>query len=567
MARSEDSIEDSSGGLRRLEDSLNIEEHFPDSGVQQDSSHSPKLGGFGGFLALAEESFFDLLFPLLIFPEAKMHVKQVLNMHMATRGRRGGVPARKGEQRREEQAEQQAPAPQGPVLPPPPPVDYGVFMQGLVQAMQMQAHTQAALQAQLEAQVVLQERADVWWASLLRTRFEDGAIVVAWDETRLVAFDHHTLDEALSAACRQEGEMEQYLEEKKASQKRPATPFQWQDKKKAVYQSPQHPVAASSTQVPSQLSPSVKKECPHCGRTHGGTECWIIVGKFLKCGSSDHKIKDCLRLQQGVQHGAPAPAAVAVASPATGRLGRPRAQARGARTMIPVPSVSLFSGSPPLHRDPPLSDLTFSMAPKGKRAVPRQRPISPKVGEGSRATTEHRTKHWDDRLPELIVPPNLHTSRVWGTFTKFVQPRYVHFESLEDMFPGLQPLFDTQGWTVFLYSHMRYSPTAVTEFYINLEMSVVDEALYTMVRGTTFQITPNLFSRALQLPNSGANILLNPPFASEYYTIITHQLYHPNYDHLKLNTNTFPPLNRLIHHIFTTRGSQRWKQGTCHYNS
>ncbi|MQL83267.1 hypothetical protein Taro_015766 [Colocasia esculenta] len=180
---------------------------------------------------------------------------------MASRGRRGGVPAREGEQRRAEQAEQQAPAPQGPVLPPPPPVDYGVFMQGL-------------------------ERADVWWASLLRTRFEDGAIDMAWDEfvrlfrakfipkhiqdrmeqellsltqghmtvleyearfaelskyaphividerrkakkfvmglkpslrTRLVAFDHCTLDEALSAACRQEGEMQQYLEEKKAS--------------------------------------------------------------------------------------------------------------------------------------------------------------------------------------------------------------------------------------------------------------------------------------------------------------------------------------------------------------
>ncbi|MQL96149.1 hypothetical protein Taro_028822 [Colocasia esculenta] len=64
---------------------------------------------------------------------------------MASRGRRGGVPARDDEQRREERAEQQAPAPQGSVLPPPPPVDYGVFMQGLVQAMQTQAHTQAAL--------------------------------------------------------------------------------------------------------------------------------------------------------------------------------------------------------------------------------------------------------------------------------------------------------------------------------------------------------------------------------------------------------------------------------------
>ncbi|MQL81004.1 hypothetical protein Taro_013468 [Colocasia esculenta] len=190
-------------------------------------------------------------------------------------------------------------------------------MQGLVQAMQTQAHTQAALQAQLEAQ----ERADVWWASLLRTRFEDGAIDVAWDEfmrlfrakfvpdhiqdrmeqeflslaqgsmtmleyearffelskyaphvvadehrktkkfvmglkpslrTRLVAFDHRTLDEALSAACRQEGEMEQYLEEKKALQKRPAATFQRQDKKKAVYQTLQRSVVTSHVTLTSR---------------------------------------------------------------------------------------------------------------------------------------------------------------------------------------------------------------------------------------------------------------------------------------------------------------------------
>ncbi|MQM19252.1 hypothetical protein Taro_052253, partial [Colocasia esculenta] len=64
--------------------------------------------------------------------------------------------------------------------------------------------------------------------------------------SRLVAFDHRTLDEALSAACRQESEMDQYLEEKKATQKRSAPPFQRHDRKKAVYQSPQRLVAASS---------------------------------------------------------------------------------------------------------------------------------------------------------------------------------------------------------------------------------------------------------------------------------------------------------------------------------
>ncbi|MQM22178.1 hypothetical protein Taro_055226 [Colocasia esculenta] len=184
----------------------------------------------------------------------------------ASRGRHG-VPAREGEQRRDElrredQGEQQAPTPQGPVLPPPPPVDYGV-----------------------------------------------------------------TLEQALSAACRQEGEMEQYLEEKKASQKRPAAPFQRQERKKATFQSPQRPVASGSSQVPSQRSPNGKNECPHCGRAHGGTECWKLAGKCLKCGSSKYRIKDCPRLQQGGQRGA-APAPTAVVAPATGRPRGPRAPAR-----------------------------------------------------------------------------------------------------------------------------------------------------------------------------------------------------------------------------------------------
>ncbi|MQM23387.1 hypothetical protein Taro_056451, partial [Colocasia esculenta] len=49
---------------------------------------------------------------------------------------------------------------------------------------------------------------------------------------------------------RQEGEMEQYLEEKKASQKRPAATFQQQDKKKMVYQTQQRSVAVGNTQRP-----------------------------------------------------------------------------------------------------------------------------------------------------------------------------------------------------------------------------------------------------------------------------------------------------------------------------
>ncbi|MQL73944.1 hypothetical protein Taro_006302, partial [Colocasia esculenta] len=212
---------------------------------------------------------------------------------MASRGRRGGPSAREDEPRREERVEQLAPAPQGPVLSPPPPVDdYGVFMQGLVQAMQTQAHTQATLQAQLEAHQAQVPAQDHGGPSIME-RFKrmlppsfkgesDPLLAESWmreiekifrairkepmygglhccvpglKTTQLMllgtmAFDHLTLDEALTAACRQEGEIEQYLEEKKASQKRPVATFQRQDKKKAVYHTQQRSVAIGNAQRP-----------------------------------------------------------------------------------------------------------------------------------------------------------------------------------------------------------------------------------------------------------------------------------------------------------------------------
>ncbi|MQM05816.1 hypothetical protein Taro_038632 [Colocasia esculenta] len=72
---------------------------------------------------------------------------------MASRGRRTNVQARGEEQRENANAGQQVLVPQEPPMAPPPPlIDYGTFMQGLVQAMQTQAQTQAALQPQVQAQ-------------------------------------------------------------------------------------------------------------------------------------------------------------------------------------------------------------------------------------------------------------------------------------------------------------------------------------------------------------------------------------------------------------------------------
>ncbi|MQL68248.1 hypothetical protein Taro_000509 [Colocasia esculenta] len=195
-------------------------------------------------------------------------------------------------------------------------MDYGVFMQCLVQAMQTQAQTQAQAPAPVpqeyghggpsimerfkrmappffkaESQPLLAES----WMREVEKIFR----AIRCAEEDKVSLATYML-QALSAACRQESEMDQYMEEKRAAQKRSVPPLQRQDKKKAVvYQSPQRLAAPSQQAVVPQtpsFRPNNKTMCPHCGRAHGSTECWKLEGKCLKCGSTEHQIRDCPRL-------------------------------------------------------------------------------------------------------------------------------------------------------------------------------------------------------------------------------------------------------------------------------
>ncbi|MQM16661.1 hypothetical protein Taro_049619 [Colocasia esculenta] len=124
-------------------------------------------------------------------------------MVMASRGRRGSVPAREGEQRRDEprredQGEQQAPAPQAQV-PVPEAQDHGgpSIMERFKrmsppsfkgESDPLLAESWCADDDRVTlATYMLQEQADMWWSSLLHTRFEDGAMEIGWDEFRSVS--------------------------------------------------------------------------------------------------------------------------------------------------------------------------------------------------------------------------------------------------------------------------------------------------------------------------------------------------------------------------------------------
>ncbi|MQM08570.1 hypothetical protein Taro_041426 [Colocasia esculenta] len=212
------------------------------------------------------------------------------------------------------------------------------------------------------ATYMLQERTDVWWSSVLRTQFGDGAMEVAWAEfvdlfrakyipehvqdrmeqefltltqgsmsvlqyearftelskyathivadewrkvkkfimglkpslrTRLVTLGHRSMEEALSAACMQEAEMEVYLEEKRASLKRPASAFQRQDRKKKAPAFQKRAVVPARVAAPTPGGGTVaeKPVCTQCGKRHGGADYDAILG--LDWLEEHYALMDC----------------------------------------------------------------------------------------------------------------------------------------------------------------------------------------------------------------------------------------------------------------------------------
>ncbi|MQL71079.1 hypothetical protein Taro_003379 [Colocasia esculenta] len=139
--------------------------------------------------------------------------------------------------------------------------------------------------------------------------------------------------------------------------------------------------------------------------------------------------------------------------------------------------------------------LHLTMLTRRKMVAPRERKPSQEADDTSRATAERRSKHRADRTPEVHVPQNLDLCRVCGVFKKIMQPRYVDFSSLEDMFEGLEDLFEKQHWLRLVKSQKKYSPTVVTEFFNNLgetitlkprcayDITTVNRMGYKMVEG------------------------------------------------------------------------------------
>ncbi|MQM20709.1 hypothetical protein Taro_053739, partial [Colocasia esculenta] len=86
----------------------------------------------------------------------------------------------------------------------------------------------------------------------------------------------------------QRNKVESYQGENEAQKEEAPKPFRRQDRKMKKLMEGQQSTVASGSEKP---------ECIHCGKRHGGNACWRMEGRCHRCGSKDHRLKECPNLK------------------------------------------------------------------------------------------------------------------------------------------------------------------------------------------------------------------------------------------------------------------------------
>ena len=112
-----------------------------------------------------------------------------------------------------------------------------------------------------------------------------------------------------------------------------------------------------------------------------------------------------------------------------------------------------------------------------------------------------------------------------------------------------------QGWTEFVSEYRVYYPWLVSEFFQNLETNEKKTKLWSTVKGLKIKISGRMIRKTLQLPEGDVDEWILNYDPSGAYTLMTKLPATSDPKMLLLtsfNTNSSSPLQRLLHHMFTT---------------
>jgi Putative plant transposon protein len=149
-----------------------------------------------------------------------------------------------------------------------------------------------------------------------------------------------------------------------------------------------------------------------------------------------------------------------------------------------------------------------------------------------------RAREMDPRA--LLTPPR-----------RLLPPRYIDFNDISPYVPEFEAMFAAQGWTDFVSSYRRYYPQLVQQFYSNLVLE--NDRLYSMVKGVRISVNISTLANALSVDWEGMTPTHGAFDHVEVYSAMTERD-PPNYDVdlVVLDATTFPPMQRLLHHVMTT---------------
>ncbi|MQL79307.1 hypothetical protein Taro_011747 [Colocasia esculenta] len=137
-----------------------------------------------------------------------------------------------------------------------------------------------------------------------------------------------------------------------------------------------------------------------------------------------------------------------------------------------------------------------------------------------------------------------------------LKPRAVDLDDSELIaaFPEVINFFKFQSWQSFISEFRIIYPRLVQEFYQNLECN--DEGYKSKVKGIVIDMPTDIAATIFKIPDEGEDYHHFEYNLHEAYTILTGQQADecdPKQTHAtKFNTNTFPPVLRLTHHMLTT---------------
>ena len=136
-------------------------------------------------------------------------------------------------------------------------------------------------------------------------------------------------------------------------------------------------------------------------------------------------------------------------------------------------------------------------------------------------------------------------------------PRYVDFEDPQfcSVCSRLIEILKFQGWMGFMSEYRVYYPRLVSEFFQNLETNKKNSKIWSTVKGIKIKVSSRTIQKTLQLPEGDVDEWSLDYDPCEAYSLMTELPASSDSRILMLtsfNTNSFPPLQHILHHMFTT---------------